>query len=83
MTAPTLRFSPPAKSSFARDVRAEVAAYFSSRGLSDKGNATIHLRTVAMLAMTFVPYGLLLGGVGPPAFGLVYCVLIGVGLAGG
>jgi linoleoyl-CoA desaturase len=63
------------------DVRDRVAAYFRDRGISPHADARMAVRTIAMLAVLFVPYGFLLSGVpGPVALGL--CALMGIGIAG-
>ncbi|HEX9892291.1 MAG TPA: acyl-CoA desaturase [Gemmatimonadales bacterium] len=67
---------------FLREVRVEVDGYFRERGLSTKANATMVAKTVTMLALTFVPYGLILSGQFTPAAMLVFALLVGLGMAG-
>lgn len=79
---PKVTFAPPDVQGFAREVRREVAAYFTDRGISDKANAAMVTKTVLLLALTFVPYALILQGTGGPWGMLGLCVAMGVGLAG-
>ena len=77
-----LRFAPPTPTSFAAQVRHEVAAYFAATGLSTTSDVRVWIRAGAMLALVCVPYGLLLGGVLTGWVALAACVVIGVGVAG-
>ncbi len=42
------------------EMKARVAKYFETRKLSSKANAGMVVKTVLLLAITFVPYGLIL-----------------------
>lgn len=79
---PKITFARADAAGFARTVRREVARYFTERGLSDKANATMVVKTITLLSLTFVPYALILRGTGGPWGMLGLAILMGVGLAG-
>jgi linoleoyl-CoA desaturase len=82
MAETAVRFGPATQCPFAADVRREVGAYFEARGGNDKGDWRSWTRIVFALALVWVPYGLLLGGVIPLGWAaLLACVVIGVGVA--
>lgn len=76
--APSFERSTP----FSTELKARVADYFTSRGLSDKGNFGNLLRTLFMAALVLVPYTLLLTQPLSSLAALGLCVVIGVGFAG-
>jgi linoleoyl-CoA desaturase len=63
-------------------VRAEVDAYFTRQGLSTKADAGMVLKTITILALTFVPYGLILSGWFSGPVMLLLAAVSGVGIAG-
>jgi linoleoyl-CoA desaturase len=67
---------------FAEEVKAKVAEYFDTRGLSRNANPAMVVKTVLLLALTFVPYGLALTNRFSPLTMLGFAVLMGIGLAG-
>ena len=67
---------------FLREVRAEVDAYFTGRGLSTKANRTMVLKTITIFALTFVPYGLILTGWFSGPVMLLLAAVSGLGIAG-
>lgn len=67
---------------FLLELRAQVDAYFSDRGLSPKANAGMVLKTVILLLVTFGSYGLILSNRFTPAAMLALAVVFGIGLAG-
>jgi linoleoyl-CoA desaturase len=77
-----VRFAPTSSSAFATEVRRDVKGYFESRGLSDKGDARVWVRAVAVTAMVFLPYGLILGLGLTGWTGLALCFVMGAGMAG-
>jgi linoleoyl-CoA desaturase len=66
---------------FGPEVKRRVAAYFSERGLSDKANAAMVAKTVILLTVPAVAYGLILSNRVPPVGMLGLAVLIGVCVA--
>ena len=70
------------KSSFAAEVNERVERYFAERGLSDKANLAMVVKTVVLLGITFGSYAAILTN-RVPAWGmLLLAVLMGVGMAG-
>lgn len=67
---------------FLRSVRTEADAYFSTRGLSQKANAPMILKAIAMGLLTFVPYGLILSGSFSGIWMAALALLSGFGIAG-
>lgn len=67
---------------FTEEVKREVEAYFTSRGLSDKANGAMVLKTILLLGGSFGVYLLILfGGLGAWAM-LGLAVVMGIGVAG-
>jgi linoleoyl-CoA desaturase len=67
---------------FVEEVKAKVAEYFDTRGLSRHATPAMVLKTVLLLAMTFIPFGLALTNRFSPLTMLGFAVLMGIGLAG-
>jgi linoleoyl-CoA desaturase len=80
----TIRVTFPSRdaASFSDDVKARVADYFTSRGLSDKADWRMVLKGLILLAVTFVPYGMILSNRFEPWTMLGLAMVMGVGLAG-
>ena len=64
------------------EVKQRIAAYFEGRGLSRHANLGMVLKTITLLALFFIPYGLMLSNRVPPLGMLGLAVLMGIGLAG-
>lgn len=75
-------FPPRDGAAFLRAVRAAAADYFATNQLSSKADAGMVVKTCIMLALTFVPYALILTNrfSGPEMLGLA--MLSGLGMAG-
>jgi linoleoyl-CoA desaturase len=67
---------------FLQELRVSVDEYFAQRGISQKANAGMVFKTVCLLALTFVPYGLILSNRFSPMVMLGLSVLLGLGMAG-
>jgi linoleoyl-CoA desaturase len=82
LSAVTISFPNRDYTGFAEEVKARVAEYFDTRRLSRNANPTMVAKTVLLLAMTFIPYGLALSNRFTPLVMLGFAVLMGIGLAG-
>lgn len=80
--APRVTFRGVGGEPLAAELRERVGAHFSSRGLSDKANFVMVLRTVVMLAVTFGAYALILTKWFSPWAMLGLAVVVGIGMAG-
>ncbi len=67
---------------FGEEVKAKVAEYFDTRGLSRNATPAMVAKTVLLLGFTFVPYALALSNRFAPLSMLGFAVLMGIGLAG-
>jgi linoleoyl-CoA desaturase len=67
---------------FAEEVKAKVAEYFETRGLSRHATPGMVIKTFVLLALTFIPFVLALTNRFPPLVMLGFAVLMGIGLAG-
>ena len=67
---------------FAEEVKDRVAAYFDERGLTRNATPSMVIKTVVLLALTFLPYGLALSNRFSALAMLGFAVLMGIGLAG-
>lgn len=56
----SVKFSRDASREFANELKQRVNAYFAENDLSQKANAQMVFKTFFMLALTFVPYGLIM-----------------------
>ena len=65
-----------------QEMKTRVAEYFASRGLSSKANTKMIVKSCLVLALTFVPYGLILSNRFSPLVMLLLAVVMGVGMAG-
>ena len=68
-------------SAFTREVKDGVAAYFRERGISDKADSEMILKTVILLTLIFGSYTLMLSNSFEPASMLVLAVIMGIGFA--
>ena len=73
---------PKRQKAFSAALRAEVDAYFETRGLSRYADWAMVLKGVLLLGLTFGAYAWLLSGTLPAWGMLVACMLIGLGIAG-
>ena len=83
MPAIRLTFSDtPSAPSILTELRTAAAARLSERGRTRKANASMVVRTIVMLGMTFGAYALILGG-GLPGWAMLgLAMVMGVGMAG-
>jgi linoleoyl-CoA desaturase len=78
-----VRFASRKEDGFFDELKQRVQAYFANNNISELGNATMRWKTVAMLAIYFVPFvGLLTVARYYPALSLVFWFLMGVGMVG-
>lgn len=82
MSVISVKFATTRAIGFAAEMKARVEAYFAERGLSDKANGEMLVRTAVALGLTFGCYALILSGWFSPGVMLVLAVLMGVGVAG-
>ena len=78
----TITFPNRANAQFFDDIKKNLNAYFESRGLSEKADGRMVRKTIAMLAITFIPYGLILSNRFSPWEMLGLVVIVGIGMAG-
>jgi linoleoyl-CoA desaturase len=64
------------------DLKRQVSAYFEERGISDKADGRMVVKAIVILALTFVPYGLILSGWFSPLTMLGLAIVMGTGVAG-
>lgn len=79
-----VKFASKGASNFHDAVKAGVEEYFSSNNISKQHNPTMVVKTIAMLAMYFAPFALIVTGVASVNLILFYglWVLMGIGIAG-
>jgi linoleoyl-CoA desaturase len=79
-----VKFAPKGTPSFYDDVKEKVSEYFTSNGISPYSNSAMRLKTVAMLAMYFVPYLLIVTGLVHGSLWLFYgaWLVMGLGIVG-
>jgi linoleoyl-CoA desaturase len=69
-------------SGFVEEVKERISAYFEARGKSRHATPGMVAKTVILLALTFIPYGLILSNRVSPLGMLGLALVMGVGLAG-
>ena len=62
MQIPAIRYSRD-NTDFTKTLRARVDAYFKEHKLHKKGNWSLHLKSLVMMALYFVPWALMTWGV--------------------
>lgn len=77
-----VKFSNKSEKAFIKDLKKRVDAYFAENDLSPKANGAMVMKTVLILLITFVPYGLIMSGLFGPWAMLGLCIVMGVGVAG-
>jgi linoleoyl-CoA desaturase len=79
-----VKFAPKGTDNFHDAVKARVEEYFSKNNISKLHNPTMVVKTVAMLAMYFVPFALIVSGLASVNMIFFYglWMLMGVGIAG-
>ena len=82
MTAPAISFPKRGAEDFIREVKAEVAGYFTATGRSTKADWTMWLKTVVLVAMVVGPYAAIMSNRLSPLVMLGFAFLMGIGMAG-
>ena len=77
-----VKFSTDREQAFMHELKERVHSYFAERGISEKANTAMVVKTVLMLLLAFGPYAMILSGRFSPGVMLLLCVLMGVGIAG-
>ncbi|MBN1118584.1 MAG: acyl-CoA desaturase [Bacteroidales bacterium] len=71
------------KQEFVTELRSAVKKYFENTGLGKHGNVEILVKTLIMMLVYFVPYGLMLSGVVTSIFPVLICwAVMGLGMSG-
>jgi linoleoyl-CoA desaturase len=79
----TIKFDKNHSKDFITELRKSVEEYFKRNNKSRFGNANMVFKSIFMLSLYFIPYGLVISG--SITNSLVYwllCVFMGVGMAG-
>ena len=82
LPAASITFPNRDASGFVDAVKDRIAEYFEARGRSRHATAGMVLKTMILLAVFFVPYGLILSNRVAPLGMLGLAVVMGIGLAG-
>jgi len=82
LRAASITFPRRDASGFGEAVKERVGAYFEERGLSRHATPGMVVKTVLLLAMLFIPFGLILSNRFSPWAMLGLAIMMGVGLAG-
>lgn len=67
---------------FIKELKKRVDAYFETNNISRKANATMVLKTLSILALTFIPYALIMSNQFSPWQMLGLAIIMGFGVAG-
>jgi linoleoyl-CoA desaturase len=74
--------SPRAAREAMNEMKSRVAAYFAANQLSPKANATMIIKSVTLVALTVIPYCLILSNRFAPWSMLLLAIVMGIGVAG-
>ena len=79
-----VKFAPKGKDGFYDLVKTRVNDYFVTNNISPYANRTMHIKTVVMISMYFVPYLFIVTGLGAVSLWLYYglWLLMGLGIVG-
>ena len=77
-----VKFATDREKAFMHELKERVGRYFEERGISDKADARMVRKTILVLLLTFVPYGLILSGLFSPWAMLALAIVMGIGVAG-
>lgn len=77
-----VKFASDREEAFVRELKERVEGYFAVRGISDKANAAMVLKTIVMLLLTYGAYALIMAGDLSNGVRLILCFVMGVGFAG-
>lgn len=67
---------------FIKELKKRVDAYFETNNISRKANTTMVLKTLSILALTFIPYALIMSNQFSPWQMLGLAIVMGFGVAG-
>jgi linoleoyl-CoA desaturase len=79
---PAIKFVNTDKTDFYKVLRERVDDYFTEKGITPHANAAMVVKTVIMLAMYFLPFGLIVSSVATGWLFWICWVVMGFGLAG-
>lgn len=83
MKTTKVKFNKLSKQDFPKKLRERVNLYFEDNNITKKANLSMKLKTVLMLLLYFVPYGLMIAGVITSAWGvLALWGIMGFGMSG-
>jgi linoleoyl-CoA desaturase len=82
MTATSIKFATTRARDFAAELKVRVEGYFTDRGLSEKANAWMIVKSLMLLGITFGSYALILSNNYSPWTMLGLAIVMGVGIAG-
>lgn len=77
-----IKFSNKSATSFVKDLKNQVDAYFDERSISSKANAPMVFKTVVMLALMFGPYALIMSNQFSVLWMWGFAFIMGIGVAG-
>ena len=78
-----IKFPKGVDTSFIDNLRIRVREYFDENNISRYGNAGMVWKTIFMISLYFIPYGLMLSGIIQEIWFLLLCwVLMGFGMSG-
>ncbi len=79
---PSITFSKNDPGNFFQTIRSRVNTYFEENNIKKKGGFELHLKTIVMLALYIVPFGLILTQIIPVWSMFLSYLIMGIGLSG-
>jgi linoleoyl-CoA desaturase len=78
-----IKFEKSNKAEFIKELRSRVNEYFSKRGISRFGNWSMVTKSAVMIALYYIPYGLMVGGVFESTWAVFACwMFMAAGMSG-
>ena len=78
-----IKFEKSNKAEFVKELRSRVNEYFATRGISRFGNWSMITKSAVMIALYYIPYGLMVGGVFESTWAIFACwMLMAAGMSG-
>lgn len=83
-TSKLVKFAPRGEQKFYDALKSKVDHYFSTRGIRPQANRQMQVKSLVMVALYFIPYGIIVSGLGAASPWLFYTLwlIMGIGVVG-
>lgn len=78
----TVQFNKVDQKNFYKTLRSRINTYFEQEKVSKQGNSTMYIKTIIMLSVYIIPFGLILSGQFPTWTSYLFYSIMGLGIVG-